>query len=546
MSEKVTAIDGKEYDKSECRKIKGQYWKIGDISVENSGHCYHINDKYYKYNTGYIVYDHRLKQYVIKNTMVLIENGVIGLDENDEIILGSFSKDPKVKHDTYLFKDGVKYIVIDPSVLEGSFNYKECIGDGNFYKRNQLPTEKFFIPSHCDNNYKNNLDYDSRKSLSHYISIYDELNDSKINNNVKNYGSFIKDFTYGIEFETTLGFIPERISDKLGLIPLRDGSIQGLEYATIPLKGQKGLQTVIDICREMKKRTRYNDSCALHIHMGGIPRTEEFFLALFKVLMAIEDEFYSMFPIYMKYNYGIKRKHYTKKFPINETLMLMDPVITSDNIKRNFSILFKFLSSNQSYDRYGFDLKNVEYHPSDPKGDSKWNIKSRYYWCNLIPLLFGNKKTVEFRVHTATLEENKILNYLIICSSILDYVKNNTTALLTKPNIYTGMNIRDIIFNANQNQSSLFFDSIYDYMQQRKDYVYRCVKNGDIKADEDKFNPYYLIHWDNKKEASLPSFKRRGRSPYFNTLAASTPPPHPIFSDSEIDAILNNTTTANF
>jgi len=102
MSDKVIAIDGKEYDKNECRKIKGEYWKIGDTSIENSGHCYHINGKYYKYNTGYIVYDHRIKQYIIKNSTLLVEEGVVGIDKNDNIILGSFSKDPNHQYDVYL------------------------------------------------------------------------------------------------------------------------------------------------------------------------------------------------------------------------------------------------------------------------------------------------------------------------------------------------------------------------------------------------------------------------------------------------------------
>jgi len=301
---------------------------------------------------------------------------------------------------------------------------------------------------------------------------------------------------------------------------LRDGSIGGLEYATIPLQGTKGLQTVVDICKEMRIRTRYDKSCSLHVHMGGIPRTESFFLALFKVLLAIEDEFYSMFPLYIKYNYGVKQKHYTKKFPMNETLMLMDPVITDNNIKRNFSILFKFLSSNQSYEKYFNDLSNVEYHPSDPKGNSKWNIKSRYYWCNLIPLLFGNKKTVEFRVHTATLDENKIINYLIICSSILEYTIKNTKSILENPFIFSGMNISDIIFHSNSKQKSTFFDSIYSYMQERKDYVYKCVKNGDIIADEDNFYNNNIIKWSDDKKLSINDkrFFEDYLSPVTNTI----------------------------
>jgi len=470
--------------------------------------------------------------------MVLVENGVVGLDDNGEIILGHFSKN-KFHYDVFLFTKGIKYIIMDVDILKNSKLYKECLSDGNFYKRTEIDTISLYLPQTCSPEYKNSLDYDSRKSLSEYSKRYHNLYNNKISKNIEKYGDFIKDFTFGIEFETTSGFVPPRLTDKLGLMPLRDGSIPGLEYATIPLGGKKGLQTVVDICDELKKRTTFDDTCALHVHMGGIPRTEEFFLALFKVLVAIEDEFYSMFPIYMKYNYGVKRKHYTKKFPINETIMCMDPIINNENIKRNFGVLFKFLSSNQFYKNYKEDLNNVEYHPSDPNGESKWNIKSRYYWCNLIPLLFGNKKTVEFRVHTPTLDSNKIINYLVILSSILDYSMKYTNNILSSPLILSGLNIRDIIVESNPNASTLFIDNIFEYMQQRKDYIYRVTKKGDIIADENKFKNYNVMKWSSGNNSNLHTFKRRERFTFEPAIA------HPVISNEELqdalDAVTNNT-----
>ena len=48
-------------------------------------------------------------------------------------------------------------------------------------------------------------------------------------------------YTFGLEFETAGGFLPQHRLYELGLIPLRDGSITGIEFATVVLQGNKGL-----------------------------------------------------------------------------------------------------------------------------------------------------------------------------------------------------------------------------------------------------------------------------------------------------------------
>src|SRR5690606_13696406 len=156
-----------------------------------------------------------------------------------------------------------------------------------------------------------------------------------------------------------------------------------------------------------------------HLHIGNIPRTEEFILALFKTLCFVQDEIFSLFPLYKKYNFGYKRKHYTKPFNLNKTLLLMDNKIDNSNIKENFNILFEYLSNGIPYSNYNNDLSYVKSHPSDPHGTSKWNIRSRYMAHNIIPLIFGNKQTVEFRIHTPTYNVDKVMYFLFLCGSIV-------------------------------------------------------------------------------------------------------------------------------
>mgnify|MGYP000978013104 CR=1 FL=1 len=100
--------------------------------------------------------------------------------------------------------------------------------------------------------------------------------------------------------------------------------------------------------------------------------------------------------------------------PAEEILAEMPNKINKDNMAEAFEPIFQFLSMGHTFKEFDNDLSNVTEHPSDPRGNSKWYVKSRYRWVNMIPLLFGNKETVEFRIHTPTYDIDKILNFLLI------------------------------------------------------------------------------------------------------------------------------------
>jgi len=486
---KVITIDGSEELRIKCRNIKGVFYRIGELSVENSGHCYFINDKFYKFDTGYIVFDHYLKQYVIKNNNNLSE-GVVSFENKNVPIIGYFSNINN--ESTKINYKGVEYPCFNDEILVNS-NFIEDLQTGVFYHRQSLPSMRFIRIGNIPNGLKNTLQYDSRNLTKNKSILYEKLYVPKYSESVENYGDILKDLTFGLEFETINGFVPTRICDKLGLIPLKDGSIQGLEYVTIPLQGKKGMQSLIDSIKELSKRTTYNDDCSLHLHIGNIPRTEEFFLALYKMLVLMEQPMYELFPVYKKYNYGVKRKHYTKPFSLNETIYLMDPVINKSNIKQNFSVLYNYLSMGQNYSDRESDLKNVHSHPSDPNGDSKWNIRTRYHWVNMIPLLFGNKQTVEFRLHTPTYDINKIMNYLVLCSSLINYVKENTQKILTDFKSVSTLNMTDLLYSTmpkdarGSDKYARLLNSVYGYINDRRDFMFNNAKRGNIKANEDEF-----------------------------------------------------------
>lgn len=62
MSKKyITTINGEELPISKAKKFTNGYYKIGDVNVENSGDCYKINDKFYRYETGQVIFNYSEK-----------------------------------------------------------------------------------------------------------------------------------------------------------------------------------------------------------------------------------------------------------------------------------------------------------------------------------------------------------------------------------------------------------------------------------------------------------------------------------------------------
>src|SRR5690554_779168 len=92
----VETINGEKVPRSQTRYISGNYYKIGDNKVENSGDCYFINERYYRSDTGYILYDHRAGEYAVFNREQYVMRGIIDFDDKDNPVYGGFS----IRNDT--------------------------------------------------------------------------------------------------------------------------------------------------------------------------------------------------------------------------------------------------------------------------------------------------------------------------------------------------------------------------------------------------------------------------------------------------------------
>jgi len=511
---KVVTIKGEEVPISQCRKFNKLYYKLGDINIQNSGDCYLINGKCYREETGLIVYNYSVNQYVIlDNTLI---RGVVDILEN-ELIIGYFNKND-LKYSKVIDKNGNHYHLCNSEIFKNNKEYREQLSTGDFYHISRLPAYKFNSIIFPSKDYKYSLPYDSKGIIEHHLKGYKNYN-PEISKNIKNYAPLLENLSFGLEFETTKGHIPDRILNQYGLIPLRDGSISGIEYVTVPMEGEKGLQCTIDILKVLKERTEYSDeTCSLHLHLGNVPRTKEFILAFFKVGMRIQDEIFQMFPLYKKYNYHIKNKNYSAPLPTFEILSQLDPVITSDNIDINFGVLYKYLSMGQDFKSVGNDLENVLSHPADPNGNQKWLVKCRYFLYNLVPLIFGNKQTIEFRIHTPTYDVNKILPFIFMNSLIVNFTIRNQDSILSNKNILNNYNLLDILLTQTETcdipYGGKFRDMMYNYIEKRKNYCESQTLRGNILGTESEIPAPNEIDWiTNQQEKQNPFLNRYSEKP---------------------------------
>jgi len=491
---KVITIKGEELPISQCRKFNKLYYKLGEVNVQNSGDCYLINGRCYREETGLICYNYSVNEYVVLDNSLI--NGVVDI-VNSDLIIGYFNNNKKYSNITD--STGKIYYLFNPEIFKNNNEYLERLSNGNFYHISKLPAYKFNEIIFPKKDYKNSLPYDSKRIIGKNLKGY--LNYTpNISTNVKNYAPLLETLSFGLEFETTKGYIPDRILDKYGLIPLRDGSISGIEYVTVPMEGEKGLQCTIDILKELEKRTEYSDkTCSLHLHLGNLPRTKEFMLAFFKIGMKIQDEMFEMFPLYKKYNYGIKNKNYSAPLPTFEILSQLDSYIDASNIDRNFGVLYKHLSMGQDFQSVGCNLDNVLSHPADLNGNQKWNVRTRYYLYNIIPLLFGNKQTIEFRIHTPTYDINKIIPFIFMNALIVNYTIRNQTSILNNHHLnYIDINsILNYQLDCSTGIKSLskFKDLMFDYIKKRKINSQRQTLHGNILGTESEIFSSNYIDW---------------------------------------------------
>lgn len=211
-------------------------------------------------------------------------------------------------------------------------------------------------------------------------------------------------YTFGIEFETSCGCIPEPLCFRDGLIPLRDGSINGPEYSTVVMQGNKGINLLFQQLETLRKYTHFNKECALHMHLGGYPVSKKYIFTLYSLCKQLESDFIKMTnrDVFKTSRYKATGKDYCT---------MLDEY-------SSFSEMFRSMVGVE----YSGSLTSA--HPDDMDRNQKWHIHSRYKCVNFINMLcYESPKTVEFRFLRPTYNFTKIYTWLLLFSAILKFAE---------------------------------------------------------------------------------------------------------------------------
>lgn len=231
-------------------------------------------------------------------------------------------------------------------------------------------------------------------------------------------------YTFGLEYETCIGIIPEEICFRDGLIPLRDGSISGNEYSTVVMKGENGFNLLLQQLKTLREFTRFDKECSLHIHIGGFPLIPERILSLYNLCFNLQGELKNSLPglTFRTAEYKASHKDYCKFLP------------------QGYSTFEDFYRAFTTMNFYG-DLHQA--HPEDVDRARKWQIHQRYYWANLLNLIcYKVNKTMEFRMLRPTYNLEKILFWMYMFNAILQYAeKHNITPT-------TNVTVKDVLYDA--------------------------------------------------------------------------------------------------
>ena len=276
--------------------------------------------------------------------------------------------------------------------------------------------------------------------------------------------------TYGIEFETSKGYLFEKTCFEDGLMPLRDGSISGAEYTTVVLNGEKGLNLLRQQCEDLKKKCSFNKECSLHIHIGGFPVDKDVIFAIYKLFRNLQEYLMYHVPKYSMYTEKFKKSGKSYCAPIPNFICFED--------------MYKAFVGTPYM---GSLLQN---HPRDPERQSKWNIEARYFALNVInAICYDKAKTVEFRFLRPTFNFYRIELWLFIFEALVQYAESHKDDIRSlKTDFHTVIksvypeDIYDGIINGLQLQRMLT-----EQQELNGDYVGSDIEYEDFLFDESIF-----------------------------------------------------------
>jgi hypothetical protein len=321
-----------------------------------------------------------------------------------------------------------------------------------------------------DGNRSNNLDFLSKpiqKTLKEKEYLIGKYSPSNVNFEKNKY-------SFGVEIETSGSSIRahDLLLNNANVSSLRDGSVAGHEFVTPVLVGDAGLQQLNNVMNIINKTSQIDKTCGIHVHIGGANFNKDFTVLAFILGLKLEEEFLSVVPNSRKNN------EYCGKFSdFDFDYDYPLKAIKEHGYEMGIALSYEFLYRKMIYNDRA-DLSDYDPMQTHPNGRycGKYNgidnfRNFRYKWLNLIPTVFNMKNgrnnaevseraTIEFRHHSATLNFNKVKNWIFLCSAFVRYVENNRKDIIEKDNI----TLKDLLSEAYPKKGSY----LNNYFEQRK------------------------------------------------------------------------------
>jgi len=468
----VTTFNGKKEYRKNCKFIRQQYYVINHD-------CFEIEGKWRTKENSNIVWDWETKTYVLKSSKRLIY-GVVR-DENGNLNMGYFTSN--------LFNN----IPISSNKFGAVMAISEEALGNNWFEdmRHHIwfNSEEFTESNIASKKIIRNIDNvagrgynieDNPNDFKAKVSNF-EIYKTPISPKIKQLSKYIGDISFGTEFELAVGFLPEHLQYRYGVVPVRDGSLNGgAELVTIPMIGAKGLQTIVDLADSLKTRGLISLDCSLHIHFGNIGTDKLSIVSLYRLCRSLQEELFSMFPYYKTNPEGIKQKNYTKKLPKLNIGALKD--VSKDAYEAylldSWNKLFTFYSE-KSVTLDTFNKKSRE-HPIH----NKWQRPSRYCFFNFMNMFFTHRHTMEARLHSPTTNKDKAINWLLICVAIIRYSQKYAKDIITQDKTISLKEVLDIypVLYPNDKKANFLSKYLYNYFLERQALCKKDLARGDYKS----------------------------------------------------------------
>jgi hypothetical protein len=450
--------------------------------VENE-QCFLIEGKWYAYTSKLITFDHEKGIHVIvKNTPLIY--GVVGFKKDGVPDFGYFTENKYFNVLVNINNYGSVKSLSEDVLVKGG--YIENLSDGLWLLKRELSASQISqlnrITSkkvYQDKGY--NIE-DNAEEFKQKIDAFDKY-PVKISSSAMRYGKLLGNTSFGCETETSMGYLPEHIQNRTGVVICRDGSIDNAEFVTVPMHGPRGLVNLKYLAEELSKRTLIDIKCSFHIHFGTLPDNRLFLIALWALAIRIQEEIFTMFPGYKTEWKNFKKKDYCQK-----VRKLGVGLLKTDSNKEEYENyvndayyrMYKFLNDGNEPDDQ-FNRRNHNHSRT-----AKWERAGRYYWLNFMNMFFSKRKTMEFRLHSATTNGQKMINWLFICNAILKYAEKYPIQILSTSDPISLDTIMDYYATHFKTKEAIFLSNyLKAYIANRKEYFLNDKKKGDLESKKE-------------------------------------------------------------